>query len=481
MKSSTPLPSSKGTRSAKGKQQFVRKGMRLSIIDGVFAQIYQALCQIGSSFVTKFLVILGATPFQFSLLSALGQVSALFQPLGLALTHRLKARKWACVWITAAGRFLTFFTAAALLFSSQNTAIWFVLALLFSSASLLAIGGNIWIAWISDLIPQNIRGRFFSRRNQIVILAGLIVGYIFSLYIDMFEATSGLARSILVDGVGLGKWFIPANQPYFISGMFIFGSLISFIGLYVLSRQPERIVKAEPIISLRKEYSQPFKDVNFRKLLIFGMWWMLAIGVGSAFWGHFMIQKLKMGMFTMQLYGTLHNASSLVAFTFWGRFVDRLGNKTAMKFCVVLGGLNPMLWLFTGPGNYSILWMEAVISGIMWTGNTIVATNFVLAIAPKGKQQVYSGLYGALAGVSMMTSTLLSGAFFPGHLDLGWKVLEPEQVVFGIGGILRWLTIIPLLFVVEKKAVPLRHVLAYALRSVMEGVSDLWQSIIKRV
>ncbi len=151
-----------------------------------------------------------------------------------------------------------------------------------------------------------------------------------------------------------------------------------------------------------------------------------------------------------------------------------------MKICVVLGGLNPMLWLFTSSGHYEILWLEAMISGSMWAGNAIVTTNFVLSIAPTGKQQVYSGLYGAIAGVSMMISTLLSGVFFPAALNLGFRVLEPEQVVFGVGGFLRWLAIIPLLGVVEKHTVPLRQALSGTLRSAWDTVSSYWQTWFKR-
>jgi len=460
--------------------QLTRRGMRISVIEGIFAQIYGSLCQIGSGFITKFMVILGATPLQFSLLSALGQVSALFQPLGVAFTHRLRRRKWACVWITASGRIFTLFIGAALFFASSRMGIWFLLGLLFVSAALQSIGANIWIAWMSDLIPLKLRGRFFSRRNQILMLAGLVVGYAVSLYVDMFEKQGGMARPLLVENLGLGSWFMPVNQPWFLSGVFIFATLLSLFGLVVLARQPERPLKTISNTRLRDEYRQPFSDPNFRKLLFFGIWWMLAIGVGSAFWGPFMLKKLEMGMFRMQLYGTLHSASSLLAYNFWGRFIDRFGNKTAMKICVALGGLNPMLWLFTSAGNYDILWLEAMISGTMWAGNAIVATNFVLAIAAPGKQQVYSGLYGAIAGVSMMISTLLSGVFFPGRLDIGIRILEPEQVVFGLGGILRWLAIIPLLGVVEKHTVPLRKVIDVTWRYALESAASYWQTLFKR-
>ncbi len=458
----------------------VRRGFRISVLEGVFAQVYGSLSTIGSGFITKFMVLLGATPLQFSLLSALGQVSAVFQPLGLAFTHRLKRRKWACVWITAAGRFLTFFIGAALLFAIPRHGIWFLLALLFAGAALQAAGANIWIAWVSDLIPLKMRGRFFARRNQILMFAGMVMGYLASLYVDSFEQTGGFVRRWLVDAWPWGAWFRPENQARFLGGMFVFAALIGIGGLFVLARQPERPQRDTIKRRLRDTYREPFKDRNFRLLLFFGVWWMLAIGVGSAFWGPFMLKKLQMGMFKMQLYGSLHTAASLLAFNFWGRFIDRYGNKSAMQICVLLGGLNPMLWLLMTPQHYGILWFEALISGFMWAGNGVITTNFVLAIAGKGREQAYSGLYAAIAGVSMMASTLLSGVFYPSPLDIGARVLEPEQVVFGVGGILRWLAIIPLAFVVEKRTVPLGKALSGTFRSVLDSAASYWQQIFKR-
>lgn len=451
------IPTAK-IRAIRSPEGILRRTYRISITEGIFAQIYGSLAMIGSSFITKLLVILGASPLHYSLLSSLGQVSAIFQPLGLAITNGLKRRKWACVWITAAGRFLTFFLGLALLFPNSRDGIWFVLGLLFLSAGLQATGANIWIAWLSDLIPLQLRGRFFSRRNQILLLAGLIVSYLLSFHVDLFENKASGIKAGYIRLLGLGELFQTANQGWFLAGIFVFATLISLIGLVILAHQPERRRSFGKPRKLLSMYREPFRDKNFRLLMVFGIWWMLAIGVGSAFWGPFMLKKLQMGLFEVQLYGSLHAIASLVAYNYWGRFIDSFGNKTAMKICVFLGGLNPMFWLFMTPENHLVLWLEALISGTMWAGVSIVTTNFVLSIAKKGSEQAYSGLYNAIAGISMMASTMLSGIFFPGELSIGSLHLEPEQIIFGIGGVLRWLTIIPLMLVVEQRSVPLRQV-----------------------
>ncbi len=448
-----------GCTTNKADRGIIRHTIHSSVREGVFAQIYGNLAQIGSSFITKLMVMLGASPLQYSLLSAIGQISAIWQPLGVAFSQYISQRKWACVWLTFPGRFLTLFLGLALLFPHREQGIWYILCLLFFSAGFQSIGANIWIAWISDLIPLKIRGRFFSTRNQILLIIGLTFSYIISYHVDLFENSYKALRykSIL----GLEHFFIPQNQAIFLAFVYIFASIIGIIGLFFLSLQPERKRLHHKAKSLSEVFSEPFKDKNFRLLLVFGSLWMFATGVGSPFWGPFMLKNLKMGLFQVQLYNTLHMGSSLLAFSFWGKFIDRFGNKTAMKICVLLGGLNPVFWLFMSAQNYSLLWVEAVLSGFMWAGTGIVTTNFVLSIAPKRREQAYSGIYAAVTGIFMMSSTLASGVFYPKPLDLGYRVLDPEQVIFGLGALLRWTAIIPLFLVREYRSVPLRKALAF--------------------
>ena len=80
----------------------------------------------------------------------------------------------------------------------------------------------------------------------------------------------------------------------------------------------------------------------------------------------------------------------------------------------------------------------------------------------------------------MMVSSLASGIFFPASLRLGTVVLAPEQVIFGVGGVMRWLSIIPLAFVVERKGVPLRRALSASLAYALQRINCYWNDRFKR-
>lgn len=210
----------------------------------------------------------------------------------------------------------------------------------------------------------------------------------------------------------------------------------------------------------------PMKDSNFRRFLLYNCWWMFAVGIGAPFWQPFMMQKLRMSLFEVQIYNSINIAASILVLRLWGRLIDAYGNRTAMRLIILLGGFNPMVWLFVNPHNYSILYLEAITSGIMWAGAGLVATNFVLSIAPDDRRQLYSGVAGAFSGLAMMTTMLLSGLLLPRHLEIGRISLEPEQVLFGLTAIARWSAQIPLSMVRETKSRPVGEAIAFFLREI---------------
>jgi MFS family permease len=420
----------------------IARATRISTIEGSLAQIHFAVAAPGSVFLTKFALLLGAGPLQLGLLAAIGQFALLFQPLGALLTRRRRSRRGTVVAWAATSRLLVLGFGIGALLLPAPAALTFFLGLLLVSAVTQAVSANVWVAWISDLIPRAIRGRFFARRTQWLLLAGILAGTLLSLLIDGMQTERGWP---LLPRPG---WARPENLLVAFALLFIGAALVGGFGQILLWRQPER-PKPREVDSAATLLVAPFRDANFRRLLVFAVWWMLAVGVGAPFWQPFMIDKLAMPLVETQIYSAISTVASLISLGIWGRLVDRLGNRTAMALSIIMGGFIPQIWLFVGPGRYGVLYVEAFFSGVMWAGAGLVATNFVLAIAPANRRQAYAGLYGACGGLAMMATMLLSGAFLPPPLRLGPLALQPEQVLFGATGLLRWTALIPLLLIAE--------------------------------
>jgi MFS family permease len=438
----------------------LRKIFRISAISGIFGQIFSTLSGPGSAFLTKFAIMLNAAPLHFALLSAIGQVSQTFQLLGAFVTKRRKKRKGVVLTLQFVGCGIVLcFGIVPFIFSTGN-AINALLLLFFLSVSLLSVASNAWIGWITDIVPLRVRGRFFSILSQYVMLTAIGVGFIFSLFVDHFSSTGK-------DDIRSHAYafFKAENLPLGFAIIFFVSVAAAFSGLGVLSRLPEKEKKIEGE-GAAGMFFLPMKDSNFRRFLLYSCWWMLAVGIGAPFWQPFMLQKLHMSLFEVQIYGGINIAAAILVLRPWGRLIDAYGNRTAMRLIIMLGGFNPMVWLFVTPHSYQVLYLEAITSGIMWAGAGLVATNFVLSIAPDERRQLYSGVAGAFSGLAMMTTMLISGIFLPRHLQIGVINLEPEQVLFGLTGIARWSAQIPLSLVREQKSGPIAEAITFFIREI---------------
>ncbi|UCF71267.1 MAG: MFS transporter [candidate division WOR-3 bacterium] len=447
----------------RGKSSELRHTVVFSITEGVYTQVYIALATVGSAFVTRYALLLGAMPFHLGLLAAIGQLALVFQPLGIVITRRGTSRKRIIVKLATFGRALALLYGILPFLFPRYTAIWVFLLLLSIATSMHAMGTNAWIAWISDMIPERIRGRFFSWRSRYFMIVGLFIGYVFGAIVDIFDPkTEGFIEKVIsVRPTGI---LAPEHMNVAFILVFTAAAVFGYLGVQFLKRQPERPKRADDE-RVSASLVTPLRDLNFRKFLIYNFWWMLALGIGSPFWQPFMIQKLQMSLVNIQVYGTISAVASILALRPWGMVIDRFGNKAAMRLAIVLGGINPLVWLFVNTGNSWILNIEAITSGIMWSGTNIVAMNFVLSIAPRDGRQVYSGILGAVSGTAMVITMLLSGILLPRARDILGMHLQPEQILFGLTGLLRWTAHIPLSWVKEPKGRPFGALLYYIRQS----------------
>lgn len=449
------LPVSRGYVSAMKnprRSSQLRETFRISTREGIFAQVFVSLAGAGSVFITKLAVMLGATPAHFGILSAIGQFSQALQPLGVAITRKRRFRKPVIVSMAATARSMAPLLGLIPLLFPHRASLPLVLAVYAVYSAILAVCTNMWMGWIADMVPRSMRGRFFAQRNQVLMIAGVLASFLFGAAVDLFSTERGWFAGAL--GGVLGLKHDPSALPWAFLGVFTLAGIIGLAGLPVLKRQPEKPKETEPE-PFKAMLVRPLSDRNFRNLSIFGIWWMLAVGIGAPFWQPFMIQRLHMDVVQILVYGTVSTIGAQVAIRPWGRFIDRHGNKPAMRLALMLGTVNPLLWLLLTPENYWFIFLEAFLSGVMWSCAGIVTANMVLSIAPAKYRQMYSGVFNALSSCAMMVTMLASGFFIPGGTVLLGRYLYPEQVLFLITAFARLSAEIPLSFVHEPESTPM--------------------------
>lgn len=423
-----------------------RKFFKNSIMEGGLSQVFLNIAGPNNPFITKLLTSLNASPIQLSLLQiavSIAQFSQIGAPL---ISKNCKSRKFLAVILHAVSRLLIIPMALLpLLFYGNGQVISLILAVYFVSAVCTALATNIWTGWVTDMIPLQFRGRFFASRTRVATICGLIAAFIASSIVDK------MTISEVTDKLDAAK------VPGAILLVYVLAVIVGISGLVWMVRQPDRAMSHHNE-GFRDSLKKSLKDRNFLKLLFFGFWWAVAIGTAAPFWAPFMMKTLKMSMIDIQIYSTCSLVGTLTFIKFWGRFIDRHGNKPAAALLILISALNPIPWILATPDTFYILYIEGLSNGVMWGGFGIVATNFVMSVAPKGKHQLYSGIYAALPSIGSSLAMYASGELLP-YCDFRQFInIYPEQVQFTASALLRFSSLIPLYFVYEKRASSLKTI-----------------------
>ena len=148
----------------------------------------------GGTILTGFALWLGATPFHIGLLTSLPAFAALAQLLAPYFTERQGQRK-RLMTLMAGGQRVLWLVVAALPFVvlPPGIGIALLIALVTGSAMLGAIGAVPWLSWMADLVPKDVRGRYFATRNLIMGTVGLILGPVVGVFLDLWHGWAGVA------------------------------------------------------------------------------------------------------------------------------------------------------------------------------------------------------------------------------------------------------------------------------------------------
>ncbi len=417
----------------------ISRGLRVSIIEGSFATLYATLA--GGMFLAGLALFLGANSFQIALLSAIPALVTGFSFLAGFLVRRAGRRKPLVLWTAGIGRTVFIILVPFLLLQVRvGLALFFATVLV--SNILMTIAGTTWQSWISDLVPEERRGRFFGLRNAIHGFIGVFAALLAGRGMDLMKS-----HGLELQGYGLA-----------------FGLAVAFgfTSTLLLTRQPEPPMPDKPPVSLRELLFGPLKEPQFRRLTVFLTVWFLLGTLASPFYMVHLLKNLHFSFTAIGIYSVIGGLTGLVFQQFWGRVIDKLGSRPVTIINFSLVGVMPLLWIVATPTFRLPIWLDGLLNGVVWSGASLGAWNLLLDLAdnPQRKES-YCAIYGVVTGLGAFLASLAAGAIAQAlsgfRLNIAGHTFFNYDVMFLAAGLARFACLPLLRRVHERDSKSVRH------------------------
>ncbi|MGB4069647.1 MAG: MFS transporter [Nitrospira sp.] len=394
-------------------------GRRFGIRDGLFQAIAQGG---GEQYLSAFALLLHATPFQLSILSAIPQLLGTWaQLVSVKVAHWFPSLASQVFWGIIGQSFAWIpILALPLLWPDQGP--WLLIAAVAVYFTFTHFTSPAWNSLITDLLEPNERGTYFARRSRTIAMTSFLALCLAGALLSFFEHQQLL-------WVGFAVMFLTAGLCRSTSALL----LLKVRGL------PSREPSGNPtgfLVFLRTGTSK-----NFRHFLLFSGLMHSAVLVAGPFFVIYLLQDLHLAHWQ---YGTWLAAGIIGQFLTlpaWGQFGDRFGNKALLTFTGLLVAFLPMLYLFGTAWPFLVT--VNFFGGVVWAGLGLGLNNYVFDVVlptDRGKAVAISSIVN---GIGWAIGTVIGSILIdtlPDRLQAWNLMLEPVSnlpFIFFLSGLLR--------------------------------------------
>ncbi|MGC8780768.1 MAG: MFS transporter [Anaerolineae bacterium] len=359
-------------------------------LDSLFANISVGFF---ATYVPLFALALGGTNAQVGQLTAVASLLALAALFPGARAIPLFGRRKLIVLLFGGGvarLALLILAFLPLIARAPATAI----ALLIGLNGLISFANNFctpaWTSLAADIVPGEMRGRFFAHRGQAINLVTLAV-------------------------VPLAGWLIKTTNTLFAQSLpgyqIAFG--LAFVTGAVATWCYARI--DEPAPATGGVAAPPLREVlrRLRGARVFAGFlaatfiWNLGFQVSLPFFNVYLAGPLAASTTTIGLLNAVMPLTALFSQRRLGRLIDRRGNIWVLTACALPIPLFPLMWiLVTQPWQVILINVPA---GVFWTGYNLAAFNALLELAPAEVRADASAFYQAMVVTASVFGPLLGG------------------------------------------------------------------------
>ncbi|PLR78723.1 MFS transporter [Bacillus sp. V3-13] len=327
---------------------------KLSIRNGIGTSI---VLNISNNYFPLFAIsVLGSTNYQVGLISSLPQFIGMFAMLiGSVILGRLGEKKKFTAYSFLFTRLFLLAMFFVIYIPSEYRS-W-VFVLLVGMMNLPGSFANLsWQAFIGDIIPEKRRNGFFSERNKIITIVGMVATFLMGVLLQQFDKSNPVPYQIL----------------------FLFAFLVGLLEIYYLNRHVEPPVEKKTNSKSMNMGLNVFKHKPFLYFLICGLFFNFAWQMSWSLFSIYNIKHAGATAFWISLIAVANQVSQVVSFKWWGKMADKHSNAK-MLVLVSLGMASaPILTILST--NMFYLIVINTFSGLFVSGTVLLLFNQLLEV-----------------------------------------------------------------------------------------------------
>jgi MFS family permease len=343
---------------------------KLSIQNGIASTV---VTNITNNYFTLFAIsALGASNYQIGLMNSLPQFIGMFAMItGSILLGRLhEKKKFTAISVLYTRLFLLLMTFVIYIPDDYRSWVFVLLVGLMNFPGSFALVS--WQSFIGDLIPESRRSNFFSNRNRILTIVGMISTFFIGLALQYFHPSNPLPYQVL----------------FFLA--FLFG----LVEVYYLFKHKEPKLEKKAQIRNKGLGLHVYKHKPFLYFLACGLFFNFAWQMA---WSLFSIYQIKYAMATglwISLFAVANQIAQIVSFKWWGRMADKHSNAKMMILVSIGMASAPILNVLSTNLVYLIL--VNGFSGFFVSGTVLILFNQLLEVTKEENRSLCISHYNVL-------------------------------------------------------------------------------------